>query len=73
MTTNQRKEEDMEPAVFADWTSINLSHCIDFMEDLIITYGDMEGRYDSLLGIQEALMTNQKYAERFKLFWENKK
>ena len=40
--TNQRKEEDMEPAVFAAWTNINLSHCIDFVEDIIITYGNLE-------------------------------
>ena len=39
-------------------------------DELNAVMGNLEGRYDSLRGIQEALMTNQKYAERFKQFWE---
>ena len=63
---------DFDPYNFSVWTSINLNHCIDFLDDIIMKHGNLAGEYDSLEGIKEALETNRNYADNFKGYWEKK-
>lgn len=64
-------QRDFDPKNFAQWTSINLGHCIDFLDDIISKHGNLTGEYDSLEGIKEALETNRDYAIPFQKYWEN--
>ena len=64
------KYRNFDPYNFSHWTSINLDHCIDFLDDIIMRHGNLEGKYDSLEGIKEAIETNRDYANSFKVYWE---
>ena len=51
---------------FAQWTSINLAHCIDFLQSILDQHGDLCGDYEPISGIIKALKTNIRYAEEVK-------
>lgn len=70
MTINEFKKERVWN--FAMWTSMNLAHCVDFIQSIIEQHGDLCGDYEPLSGIVKALESNISYAEEVKKEHEDK-